>query len=257
MNAIVCGGKSERSEHFIASLVALSALSLEAGPPGAFWALPRRAPHRHLEHSLSHRQSFHAFILAAALAVLHTVAGAAVTCSPSAAAPASDASSEPEAIVAGVPGTIHCPKGTRPVRAQPAARKKESAPDGAPEAPLEALPVAAVTAPPAAASQRTGAEPGATAQSQQWTVDVRDVYLANTFQRWAKQAGWRVRWDAAKHVMVEAPDTFNGSFEEAVAAQIESPGIANSSYPLEVCIYPNNPPLVRITRKGDQDKECR
>lgn len=200
---------------------------------------------------MSHRQSFHAFILAAVLAMLHTGAGAAVTCTPSATPQSSGANAEPEAIVAGVPGTLHCPKGTRPVRAQTTGKQKDPAPDAA-----AATDVAAVTATPVP-RPTTDAPAPSTSNDRQWTVDVRDVYLANTFQRWAKQAGWRVRWDAAKHVMVEAPDTFTGSFEEAVAAQIESPGIANSSYPLEVCIYPNNPPLVRITRKGDQDKECR
>lgn len=91
---------------------------------------------------------------------------------------------------------------------------------------------------------------------QLWTIETKDVNLANTFQRWAATAGWKVRWDAAKHVMLEAPDAFTGSFEDAVAAQLSSPGIAMSAYPLEVCFYPNTPPLARITRKGDQSKEC-
>jgi hypothetical protein len=90
-----------------------------------------------------------------------------------------------------------------------------------------------------------------------WSVLTKDVNLANTFQRWAGLAGWNVRWDAAKHVLVEAPDTFTGTFEEAVAAQLSSPGIAMSSYPLEVCFYPNTPPLARISRKGDQNEECK
>lgn len=92
---------------------------------------------------------------------------------------------------------------------------------------------------------------------QGWTVETRDINLANTFQRWAAQAGWRVRWDAAKHVMVEAPNTVTGTFEEAVEAQLASPGIAMSAYPLEVCFYPNTPPLARVTRKGDQAQECK
>lgn len=92
--------------------------------------------------------------------------------------------------------------------------------------------------------------------SQMWTVETRDINLANTFQRWAGAAGWRVRWDAAMHVMVEAPDSVSGSFEDAITAQLSSPGIANSAYPLEVCFYPNTPPLARITRKGDQAKDC-
>lgn len=113
------------------------------------------------------------------------------------------------------------------------------------------LAVATVTAAPVAEP----AKPAVVART--WSVEVRDVTLANTFQRWAAAAGWRVRWDAAKNVMVEAPDTVTGSFEDAVEAQLASPGIAYGSYPLEVCFYPNTPPLARVTRKGDQDKECK
>lgn len=97
----------------------------------------------------------------------------------------------------------------------------------------------------------------APAPGRGWNVETKDVTLANTFQRWAAVAGWRVRWDAAQNVMVDAPDTFNGTFEDAVAAQLASPGIAYSAYPLEVCFYPNTPPLARVTRKGDQLKECK
>lgn len=90
-----------------------------------------------------------------------------------------------------------------------------------------------------------------------WEIQVKDITLASTFQRWAAVAGWQVRWDARKHVLVEAPDRIGGSFEDAVTAVLEGPGIAGSAYPLEVCFYPNQPPLARITRKGEQDKECR
>lgn len=90
-----------------------------------------------------------------------------------------------------------------------------------------------------------------------WEIKLQDIHLANTFQRWAGAAGWRVRWDARKNVMIEAPDQITGSFEDAVRLVLEAPGIATSAYPLEVCFYPNTPPLARITLKGDQDKECK
>ena len=89
-----------------------------------------------------------------------------------------------------------------------------------------------------------------------WNVEIKDLTLAKTFERWASVAGWRVRWDAGQNVMVEAPDSFVGTFEDAITAQLSSPGIAQGAYPLEVCFYPNVPPLARITRKGDQVKEC-
>lgn len=113
---------------------------------------------------------------------------------------------------------------------------------------------------PTAAQIPTGAIPAALTtlvpMGQSWEVQLKDINLANTFQRWASTAGWRVRWDAQKHFMVEAPDRLSGTFEEVVESVLASPGIASSAYPLEVCFYPNNPPLARVTRKGEQDKEC-
>lgn len=97
----------------------------------------------------------------------------------------------------------------------------------------------------------------AAVEPQSWEIRLQDIHLANTFQRWATEAGWRVRWDARKNVLIEAPDQIGGSFEDAVRQVLESPGIATSAHPLEVCFYPNTPPLARITLKGDQDKECK
>jgi len=93
--------------------------------------------------------------------------------------------------------------------------------------------------------------------AQIWDIQLKDINFANVFHRWASKAGYRIRWDAQKHFLVEAPDSVAGSFEEAVNIVLESPGIAQSAYPLEVCIYPNTPPLARITRRGEQDKECK
>lgn len=89
-----------------------------------------------------------------------------------------------------------------------------------------------------------------------WTLDIKDVNYYGAFQRWASQAGYQVRWDAEKHFLVEAVDTFSGSFEDAVSGVLKNPAVVYSKYPLEVCFYPNTPPLARITRKGVQEKEC-
>jgi Toxin co-regulated pilus biosynthesis protein Q len=90
-----------------------------------------------------------------------------------------------------------------------------------------------------------------------WKVELKDVYIANTLQRWASGQGWRVKWDAAKNFVVEAPDSYAGTFEEAVTALLSAPGIQNSRYPVDVCFFPNTPPLARITLRGEQDKECK
>lgn len=92
--------------------------------------------------------------------------------------------------------------------------------------------------------------------TQQWSLQASDVNYAGAIQRWAEQAGYQVRWDANKHFFIEAENTFVGTFEEAVTAVLSNPAVAYSSYPLEVCFYPNTPPLARITRRGDQVKEC-
>ena len=88
-----------------------------------------------------------------------------------------------------------------------------------------------------------------------WQVELKDITLANTFARWADTANYRVRWDADKNVLVDAPDKIYGTFEDALTAVLSSPGITQGAYPLEVCFYTNNPPLARVTRKGEQ-KDC-
>jgi hypothetical protein len=100
------------------------------------------------------------------------------------------------------------------------------------------------------------ASPPAEPAGQRWQVRVEDVRLATTFERWAKQAGYRIQWDADKHVLVEATPTFYGSFEDAITQALSTPGIRNSSYPLEACAYDNTPVLVRITRQGEQVHAC-
>lgn len=90
-----------------------------------------------------------------------------------------------------------------------------------------------------------------------WEVRSEDLNLANVFARWGRDAGYAVRWDARKNAVVEGPDRIGGSFEDAVTFVLSGPGISSSTYPLEVCFYPNTPPLARITRKGEQDKECK
>ena len=108
-----------------------------------------------------------------------------------------------------------------------------------------ALPVA----PYASAS---AAEPG----SSHWNVLVQDITLAHTLERWGAQAGYRVKWDAQRNFLIGAPDSVEGTFETALKAILNSAGIRQSDYPLEACIYANTPPLVRITRQGEQAREC-
>lgn len=92
--------------------------------------------------------------------------------------------------------------------------------------------------------------------SEKWDVLASDVRLATTFERWAQKAGWRIQWDAARHFLIDSTSSFNGTFEEAITAALMTPGIRLGAYPLEACIYANTPPLIRITRQGEQSQEC-
>ena len=89
-----------------------------------------------------------------------------------------------------------------------------------------------------------------------WNVLVQDITLARTLERWGAQAGVRVKWDAQRNFLIGAPDSVEGTFETALKAILSSAGIRQSDYPLEACIYANTPPLVRITRQGEQAREC-
>ena len=132
--------------------------------------------------------------------------------------------------------------------------------------PLESNKKAGATTPPvtdgSAATQAEGASapalrvliPGATTRT--WTILPTDGRLATTFERWAKADGMKLVWDAQQHVMLSSSDSFTGTLTEALNRVLTSPAIRLSPYPLEACIYPNNPPLLRITRAGEQNLEC-
>ncbi len=94
------------------------------------------------------------------------------------------------------------------------------------------------------------------AASTRWSVLVQDITLARTLERWGAQAGYRVKWDAQRNFLIGAPDSVEGTFEAALKTILNSAGIRQSDYPLEACIYANMPPLVRITRQGEQAREC-
>jgi hypothetical protein len=91
----------------------------------------------------------------------------------------------------------------------------------------------------------------------QWELRTEDVRLDKALRRWAKEAGYTLRWDADRYVLIAANSTFTGTFESAVEQVLDTPGIKLSEYPLEACVYANEPPLMRITRLGDQKLECK
>ena len=124
-----------------------------------------------------------------------------------------------------------------------------TAPPATDSTPATATQAASVSAP--ALRVRT---PGTTIRT--WTILPTDGRLATTFERWAKADGMKLVWDAQQHVMLSSSDSFTGTLTEALNRVMTSPAIRLSPYPLEACIYPNNPPLLRITRAGEQSLEC-
>ena len=97
---------------------------------------------------------------------------------------------------------------------------------------------------------------------KRWEVKVSDVRLAATFERWANESAadgreaYKILWDAEKHVLIDASPTYGGSLLDAVEAALSTPAIRRSAYPLEACLYPNTPPLIRITKRGEQTEAC-
>jgi len=130
--------------------------------------------------------------------------------------------------------------------------------------PLIPLLAAAVTGLAHAASAAEPALPvapyagphAADAPPRHWNVLVQDITLERTLQRWGALAGVRLKWDAQRNFLIGAPDSIEGTFETALKTVLDSAGIRQSDYPLEACIYANDPPLVRITRRGEQARDC-
>lgn len=85
-----------------------------------------------------------------------------------------------------------------------------------------------------------------------WEIKVSDVRLEAALERWTRQAGYRLLWDADRHILITAEDRFEGSFSQAINRVLNSPAIRHSDYPLEAVLYANDPPLLRITRLGEQ-----
>ncbi len=93
-------------------------------------------------------------------------------------------------------------------------------------------------------------------EQKTWKILPSDGRLATTFERWTKVEGMKLIWDAKQHISLSSSDSFTGSFQDALTRVLSSPAIRQSTYPLEACIYPNNPPVLRITRLGEQSQEC-
>ncbi len=138
----------------------------------------------------------------------------------------------------------------------------------APRRPVERALVAGPAAATPATVQPAAVQPApapavAAVAPKRWEVRVPDVRLKTTFERWAAEStssgrqSYQILWDAEKHVMIDATATYGGTILDAVEAALSTPSIRRSAYPLEACLYPNDPlPLIRITKRGVQTDDC-
>jgi hypothetical protein len=105
------------------------------------------------------------------------------------------------------------------------------------------------TSSPAGAVQVTPVQLSGALQKT-WTLELKDVNYYGSFQRWATEAGYQVRWDAEKHFLVEAVDTFSGSFEDAVDRVLKT-SRRLLKYPLSLFLS-QHPPLARSHAKASK-----
>lgn len=117
---------------------------------------------------------------------------------------------------------------------------------------------------PATVQQEPVAPAAPVIPPKRWEVLVSDIRLATTFERWTREAieegrvpkGFKMLWDAERHVLIDATPAYGGSIFDAIEQALSTPAIRHSPYPLEACVYENSPPLVRITKRGDQTDAC-
>lgn len=64
-----------------------------------------------------------------------------------------------------------------------------------------------------------------------WSVELADSTLRLCLKRWAHEAKWQLIWDADRDFVVEAEVRWQGTFEQALTALLES--LRNSEYPLQ------------------------
>lgn len=142
-----------------------------------------------------------------------------------------------------------------PIKPYVAPKRAAEAPPAPAAAPSSAAAMKLTAAPANSEGAGTVAErslPTSAPPLPRWEVRTSDVTLARTLDRWAAAASHRMRWDAPRNFHIAAPTVYAGTFESALAQLLSSAGIRDSDFPLEACIYANEPPLVRITALGAQ-----
>lgn len=112
-----------------------------------------------------------------------------------------------------------------------------------------AMTPASLPAPEAAAAGAPTPIParGESRTSAGWQLTEQDRTVKAGMQRWAHESGWRLLWELAVDYPIEAPASFEGNFEQAVAALMRDMGHAD--IPPRAILYRGNQ-VVRIVARG-------
>jgi hypothetical protein len=81
---------------------------------------------------------------------------------------------------------------------------------------------------------------------QDFYTQAGDRSVAALLERWTRQVGVGLVWDAKTDVTLTGQDRFTGTLEQAVERLLS--GITGVS--LQACVHTNTPPVIRITESG-------
>lgn len=113
--------------------------------------------------------------------------------------------------------------------------------EAAPAAPVPSAPASAVARPaaPVAApiAMPIAAQAIPTASGSTWRVEIADMNVRRVIERWSRNAGMQVIYEATKDVDVGATAAFSGTYEHALQQLLAA--IETSEMPLRACLYAN------------------
>ena len=113
--------------------------------------------------------------------------------------------------------------------------------------------VSAVTS--AIAQADSNADVAANSRRDRWELRANDVKLSAALERWARDAGWRMTWEAERDFDLVLQASFGGTFEQALNTVLRAYVI--SDFPLQACLHEDHDGnrAVRIFRFGEH-KTC-
>jgi predicted transcriptional regulator len=82
-----------------------------------------------------------------------------------------------------------------------------------------------------------------------FAVKLTDGTIYGALQRWSKESGWQLSWEAERDFAVNLEATYEGDYETSIGQLMETLG--RSQYPLRACTFDNK--VVRVVHKS---KSC-